>query len=402
MWFEQTAASADLGYQLSRLISLFRTSNPANEFRTLANTLKPDLQVCAYYAPTASVVGHVVLVWEDLSIVLLQGCSNLTQAQGLIAGINTEHSNLLDHACNFYLRQAAIAVQASVTLNSADIRPRLIVAGHSLGGATSEVLALRLIPTRPAGTLSLVTFGSPRPGFVEFANAIEVIDLCRWMTDTDPVPQIPPRQDQSPVFFALLSQRGRLNANQYVQPHGGTVIYADGDTAARDVPNAVTPQLQFNIASWLLNLSTDPQSPHSINTYNVRLFARRGFNLGNPPAAPTTHGPGMPVDDSPAVVRSNANHAVRQLNAVTREGNVGVVVIPPAKRFTYSKIGGVWCVFFDESFVAVGPTRKKAGGMVNKGNQLLRRLQTMGVVDPNALPDALQAYLSSAKHLARR
>jgi predicted lipase len=66
----------------------------------------------------------------------------------------------------------------------------LVLAGHSLGGATATMLAELLNKRFP--DLLLVTFGSPRPGGRKFRDRMKNIEHYRYVHGDDVVPKTPP------------------------------------------------------------------------------------------------------------------------------------------------------------------------------------------------------------------
>ena len=71
---------------------------------------------------------------------------------------------------------------------SFDSRKRLILCGHSLGGAVATIIASHLQPSFPH--LGLITFGSPRPGGRRFRDRFQVPHL-RYVHGDDIVPHLP-------------------------------------------------------------------------------------------------------------------------------------------------------------------------------------------------------------------
>lgn len=67
---------------------------------------------------------------------------------------------------------------------------KLVLAGHSLGGATATVLADLLLPGAP--DLSIVTIGSPRPGGRGLRKRLKDVDHLRFVHGDDIVPASPP------------------------------------------------------------------------------------------------------------------------------------------------------------------------------------------------------------------
>lgn len=70
-------------------------------------------------------------------------------------------------------------------------KKRLLITGHSLGGALAVLAASRL----PGVPLSVYTYGQPRVGSEEFAKSCEGLfgsDYFRFVNDKDIVPRVPP------------------------------------------------------------------------------------------------------------------------------------------------------------------------------------------------------------------
>jgi len=65
---------------------------------------------------------------------------------------------------------------------------RLVLCGHSLGGAVATIIASHLQPSFPH--LGLITFGSPRPGGRRFRDRLQVPHL-RYVHGDDVVPHLP-------------------------------------------------------------------------------------------------------------------------------------------------------------------------------------------------------------------
>ena len=66
----------------------------------------------------------------------------------------------------------------------------LVLAGHSLGGATATVLADLMLPNTP--DLHLITIGSPRPGGRGLRERLKNIEHLRFVHGDDVVPKTPP------------------------------------------------------------------------------------------------------------------------------------------------------------------------------------------------------------------
>jgi hypothetical protein len=68
---------------------------------------------------------------------------------------------------------------------------RLFLAGHSLGGAVAQLVAVRLLRRHPAADCQLYTFGAPRAGDRAFADRLPARHF-RVVNHRDPIPKVPP------------------------------------------------------------------------------------------------------------------------------------------------------------------------------------------------------------------
>lgn len=95
-------------------------------------------------------------------------------------------------------------------------RKKLMIAGHSLGGALATLLAIDAAANTPYRSPRLYTYGSPRVGNPAFANAFRraVADSQRIHNVFDLVTQLPPLVYKSPktgvVYRYMHVQRGYL------------------------------------------------------------------------------------------------------------------------------------------------------------------------------------------------
>jgi len=66
---------------------------------------------------------------------------------------------------------------------------KLILSGHSLGGATATVIADLMLPSAP--DLAIITIGSPRPGGRKLKDRLKNTEHLRFVHGNDVVPNTP-------------------------------------------------------------------------------------------------------------------------------------------------------------------------------------------------------------------
>ena len=71
-----------------------------------------------------------------------------------------------------------------------DKKRKLVIAGHSLGGATATLIADLILPNNP--NIALITAGSPRPGGRKLKERLKNVEHLRFVYGDDIVPTTPP------------------------------------------------------------------------------------------------------------------------------------------------------------------------------------------------------------------
>ncbi|KAH6803936.1 hypothetical protein C2S51_032183 [Perilla frutescens var. frutescens] len=132
----------------------------------------------------------------DISGYKLQGIKGrLHRGFAKALGLGDDHDH--DHA---YATITRVVMEHLKKMN--DTRTRVIVTGHSLGGALAVVFAAALVMHDHIQLLerldAVYTFGQPRVGNAEFGEFMEEqfrlygVDYCRFVYNNDFVPRIPP------------------------------------------------------------------------------------------------------------------------------------------------------------------------------------------------------------------
>ena len=134
---------------------------------------------------------------------------------------------------------------------------RLVLAGHSLGGAVASMLAAWL--ARPGLDVSVYTYGSPAPGDRAFAAAHEERAPAAWriVHDLDAAPHTP---------------KGPYH-------HVGSKLWIDGD--GRDIGPLRGGWRTARF--YLQRLSWDDRGDHRVDAYLAALRARAARSAGGTP-----------------------------------------------------------------------------------------------------------------------
>jgi pimeloyl-ACP methyl ester carboxylesterase len=165
----------------------------ARRFRRLAADLSPLMELTHNDVMTAATLSldvyHLPLDWlvheEDGTVwVAIEGSDESVDWRRNLEMLYTSSDTHAGFA-NYATLLMAQMLSAGVNL---DFRKRLILCGHSLGGAVATIIASHLQDRFPY--LGLVTFGSPRPGGRKFRDRLQVPHL-RYVHGDDIVPHLP-------------------------------------------------------------------------------------------------------------------------------------------------------------------------------------------------------------------
>ena len=392
----EPSTSTELSLATANMLVVLRGTLPELNLRRLAVAINPTVLRLTVEQPTVNDFGWASIQWPGTTMVLVQGLTNLELTQKYAnawdepinwnrgAGVN---SFLWDFG--FFLWQRLVAT--GYLPNN-----RIILVGHSAGGAAVQALARLLIEQEQLRNSSVITFGSPCAGPTTFTQSISTVDMCRWMNDQDPVPCIPPRQNQSPRVFAMLSNETATNWNRMVQAHGGLSLNELGGVAPLDNTNQNLIDVQTSIIGWLQTLALMQISQHSMPTYVTRLQTRLAqYGPGSAGARPTTHSATAPRLDRAEIERARMKELGR-VELAYLEQQKPPLTIPTPYRFAHVRTGRVWNVTWMDSIVCVVPGKRKARDLARAGNTLLNRMQRCAGVSTQALEIALSEYLVSA------
>ncbi|MCU0121950.1 lipase family protein [Pseudomonas sp. B2M1-30] len=91
----------------------------------------------------------------------------------------------------FYEAFKAMSTFALTYLDSFHVNQKVVVCGHSLGGAIATLLAETIRRDPKQYDVLLYTYGSPRTGDADFVNGATALPHHRMVNDNDPIPSVP-------------------------------------------------------------------------------------------------------------------------------------------------------------------------------------------------------------------
>ena len=124
--------------------------------------------------------------WDGYTILSIEGTKEKTDWFTNIKFLLKSDSCHRGFKVNAYRSLAKLVCE----YEALDPKRKLVLAGHSLGGATATVIADLILPHND--NIALVTAGSPRPGGRALRKRLENVEHHRFVHGSDIVPLTPP------------------------------------------------------------------------------------------------------------------------------------------------------------------------------------------------------------------
>ncbi len=149
-------------------------------------------------------------------------------------------------------------------------RRRVRLFGHSAGGTMCEILARMIHDRAGISPESIVTYGSPKPGFRGACTEAPATTRRRWMNVGDPVPFVPTGNIGDAMAITLALTQFEPEPWNCVHGSGGRVL--DGRTQRPRNDAQVMGGAAAQIEEWI-NRNPDRITDHSIAQYIRNLSA---------------------------------------------------------------------------------------------------------------------------------
>lgn len=175
------------------------TDLPAAEVM-VSEYLGPLAVGTSFAQPDATVPAGVYATIGDTFALWLTGTTTFQQLalQIFYAGTGPINQGLYSTS-NFY-EHAANVITAIMSAAGAGTAERVVLCGHSYGGALCLVIAAKMRLANPFVNVELLTLGAPMAGDVRLHDLIAVLFQKHYANERDPVPYMPPRG----ILFAAL------------------------------------------------------------------------------------------------------------------------------------------------------------------------------------------------------
>lgn len=383
---------------LAGLVDSLSSSSPLEDANRWFDARFDSRGYTAYYAGDGTYPPYYFCFTPQMLVVAARGIQSVRQASLCIQGYaGPAFLTLTLTSGNQWIQGYADAIIQSLVNSGQGLPPHIAFAGHSAGGA-----ALTILPSRPSWISNFVyahpdidTFGAPRAGIAsEQGTADANSELQRWMNREDPVPLLPPRTSYWLNGLNGLAPQQCRRCAVFCHGGSGTQLNADGSVDQRTLPDVGILEAVSNLTQWLAQQETG-NNFHSLITYYNRLLAKSTAPVHNP----------APIH--PQRVEPVADVRVTQLNAVgrtqaaaistiERRQNAAPVQIPDQFLFRAIRLNRNWFVYYNDQQVAWAGSRRQAHALARHGNEMLRVLQRVAVVNTDAVVTAFQQYVAAA------
>ncbi len=387
--------NAELALWYTGVLKQFRALNPVAVLdQTLPGYFGPSYQATylpATFQRTASYYGGD----NTRKIMFVDGITTNTQASQIADAYSIGTGPTTTNANNQWFIDAASQLYGQINRPGVVLPEYIDIVGYSAGGAVGTLLLLFLQQQLPNVKTSLCTFGAPRAIGHSTLGRLTRTSIARWMCDDDPIPMIPPRFADCPVFMLATSLRVQLTWGDYVHTPGGVNLPVSGLPQRSYLPLRATINPIASLAAWFFGIETTANNAHSLNQYQTRLTTLVQL-LQRPDKMDVETAAGEPAEDAPrahSTERDRRTAAQVQHAALTQ--NQTAVEVEPSVLFRAVRRGRVWAVAFGDVLFTFSGNKKRARHLARAGNDFVRSLPKQAVVDPQTLVDQFIAFMEA-------
>lgn len=234
-----------------------------------------------YNVDNYPIPGTGILTIEDHTIVVISGTSNALQwaLQGFYGAAGIESFG--QYSTLRLWNQAAMAIEQRIVIAGGNPTGPIVFVGHSYGGAVASILAARYRIAQPGRSVSLLTFGQPKPGDGRLIRLIESTQHLHFVNVDDPVTFLPPDLAQFSGTLGLLDSLTINRWSAYRMPSDRVGLTLDGNRT--DNPNAGD---LYGLVFRMILQALHGQWPDAITSHNISEYERRIRCAGDPAPSP--------------------------------------------------------------------------------------------------------------------
>jgi len=236
----------------------------------LQQLLGPGSAVAVVPNSASLIPGSLIGTQGDLTVVIVSGTGNPQQLalQGLLglAGPVDQGS----YSTVPLWQSAALAVQNRVLSSPAVQTGRIVVVGHSYGGAVANIMTARYLQNNPDRDVQLLTWGCPLPGDERLILLTRNARAVNLVNDGDIVTAVPPTGNLLEGVSWLFPKEIRLGWGKWRYPLRRVGLALSGER--RSSPN---PNDMLGIALTVARQAALSQQIPSITAHDMAEYLRR-------------------------------------------------------------------------------------------------------------------------------
>jgi len=397
MWLDRGPAAWQTQLFACDMIALLRVANAGSAMDTqlLQEWNRPFYS--QYYAVTPQRPAWYFASKDGFLYIVIDGCTTFTQGVNYVDSCGQDRQFSKITGVPHYVANVATEIWTTITELDSTTWSKILIVGHSLGGAIGQALHLLAIRSTSSAIVQSLTFGSPRAGDESFTTAMRGQPTVRLMNSLDPVPLVPPQEGLA-YAVRLFTPNDQLQKwNELAHTHGGLEQDVNSDRSDNQLPGTAFMRPITSLAQWMASLPSNAATVHSILTYrDITFNYGNRVGPGSSDALPTTT---MERTHSQTNYELNKEKeaAAANMQTYSHDQVSAPLRVPKQYLFRAFKLGATWCVSFQDRVITVGPGRRVAKDMANAGNRFATRMLRSGAVDTAAVLDSFLDWFGVAK-----
>lgn len=207
----------------------------------------------------------------DATLIVICGAKTSDLIASIVVGYSIARFSRPPDGTTSIAVQGATVIIAAINSASIPVRDRIIVAGHSWGGVVGFSVVSGFKRTGIGTSISLCTFGSPRPSDDRLPVAVGNTDIARFMNEGDKVPEAPPRPRDAAFMYALLPSAVSTNWQEFIQVGQGIQLHADRGPTFTMLPGVSSNFTDLSLAGFFISNEAPVAIEHKMSLYASRL-----------------------------------------------------------------------------------------------------------------------------------
>jgi len=193
--------------------------------------LGEDAVVTTFEQPSPLIPAGLIAIIGDTAVLWLTGTTTpeqlATQALYDVAGL----TNQGNWSCSAFYQVAAF-VWLDLLTGVLPVDPtRIVLIGHSYGGAICDVMAAILRSADDTREVELLTLGAPQPGDKRLFDVIAPIPQRHYANQRDPIPYLPPRGTTLAGLIPIIGPALGAFWPRFSPPPNTMMVFRDGQFA---------------------------------------------------------------------------------------------------------------------------------------------------------------------------